>query len=423
MVWKHRYTVLTVLVCAWLLCYLDRMVIASAIPFIAQDFKLSPLQMGQVMSAFFVGYAAMQIPGGLLADRFGPRVVLTAAIGWWSIMTALTGLVPGLISLLVVRVLFGLGEGPYPAGSSKAVSNWFPRRELARAQGLQMAATSLGATVAPLFVVTLITNWGWRSVFYSLFVPGVILGLVVWRYVRNSPAESPRVSAQELKEFDTPTVARTPTRQSFMESLRTPAVLWCAASLFFSNIVSWGLMNWLPTYLLQARGFSPEKMGVLAALTNLAGALGCPLGGYICDKYFKNNMRVPIIWGLFISAGFTYLAATAPTGEWAVVYLAVVFLIINGVATTAIFTLPLLIVPKHAVGGAFGVVNTAGQISGVLSPLLVGYILELTHNNFQTVLYFMMGLTIAAAYPTSRIRQSGGPSLDKGPEPAASTSP
>src|SRR5688572_25770347 len=113
MAWKHRYTVLSVLVASWLLCYLDRMVMASAIPFIAEDFKLSPLQMGQVMSAFFVGYALMQIPGGLLADRFGPRIVLAVSLVWWSVMTALTGVVGGLAALLVIRVLFGLGEGPY----------------------------------------------------------------------------------------------------------------------------------------------------------------------------------------------------------------------------------------------------------------------------------------------------------------------
>src|SRR5678816_2176861 len=102
MSWKHRYSVLGIMVAAYHICYIDRMVMASAIPFIATDLELSPLEMGQLLSAFFLGYALMQIPGGLLADRFGARVVLTTTIALWSIMTALTGMAAGLVTLLII---------------------------------------------------------------------------------------------------------------------------------------------------------------------------------------------------------------------------------------------------------------------------------------------------------------------------------
>ena len=148
MIGKYRYKILGILFCAWLLCYVDRMVMATAIPFIAQDLLLSPLVIGGMLSAFFAGYALMQIPGGLLADRFGPRAVLTASIGWWSVLTALTGMVHGLTAMLAVRVLFGVGEGPFPPSAAKAIASWFPRREVARANGLLLASTSIGATVA-----------------------------------------------------------------------------------------------------------------------------------------------------------------------------------------------------------------------------------------------------------------------------------
>src|SRR5688572_4584344 len=122
MAWKHRYSVLSVLFFTYLLCYLDRMVMATAIPFIAEDFNLSRTAMGGVLSAFFVGYAVMQIPGGLLADRFGSQIILTITIIWWSIMTALTGVVGSLAALLAIRLLFGIGEGPFPPACSKAVA-------------------------------------------------------------------------------------------------------------------------------------------------------------------------------------------------------------------------------------------------------------------------------------------------------------
>jgi sugar phosphate permease len=163
-------------------------------------------------------------------------------------------------------------------------------------------------------------------------------------------------------------------------------------------------MNWLPTYLLGSRGFSVQKMGAYAAVANLAGVAGYMLGGYLCDRYFRNRLKVPIIAGLLISTAFTYLAAIAPDGMYAVVCLVPVFLFSNVVAT-ALSTVPLVIVPKQAVGAAFGLVNTAGQLSGILSPLLVGWILTETHGRFEIVLYGMVVLTAIAVYPAWRIRQ------------------
>jgi len=404
MFWKHRYTVLGLLYTATGLCYLDRMVMASALPFITRELNLSPLGAGEVLSAFFVGYAISQIPGGLMADRYGPRPMLTVAIIWWSLMTGLTALAPGLLALLLTRLLFGLGEGPFPPAAYKTMAVWVPRSALGRASGLQQAATAVGATVAPLFVATAVLRWGWRSSFYLLVVPGFALAFLMWRYVRNSPQESGRVLAQEMGDYGSPTPAPAPGKTTFAMTLRMPAVAWCAISFFLANSVAWGLMNWLPTYLLGTRGFSVQKMGFYAAVTNLAGVAGYVLGGYLCDRYFRNCLKVPIILGLLVSTAFTYLAAIAPDGVSAVCCLVPVFLFSNVVAT-ALSTIPLVMVPKQAVGAAFGVVNTAGQLSGILSPLLIGWVLTETKGRFDIVLYGMVALTLIAVYPASRIRQ------------------
>jgi sugar phosphate permease len=384
---------------------MDRMVMASAIPFIAQDFHLSPLSMGAVLSAFFAGYTVMQIPGGLLADRFGPRAVLTISIAWWSVLTALTGMASGLTTLLTLRVLFGVGEGPFPSAAAKTLSIWFPQRELGQANGLLIASTLIGATVAPLFTAALIASWGWRSVFFALFTPGLVLAVVVWRFVQNSPPDRKQLTPRRVTEYRDTRQKKLFAKTNLGEILRTPTVLWCAACAFLSNMLAWGLLNWLPTYLLQARGFGIAKMGMFVALTNLAGVLGYPLGGYICDKYFASRLNVPILIGLIVGGVLTYLAATAPTGEWAVAYLVLAGLL-GAIGGTALYTLPLTVVPKYAVGGAFGIVNTAGQLAGVFSPLLVGYILKVTDGNFQIVLYWLVGISILAVYPAARLRQS-----------------
>jgi sugar phosphate permease len=402
--WKHRYSVLSILVVSYLICYMDRMVMASAIPFIAADLQLSPMAMGQVLSAFFAGYALMQIPGGLLADRYGARLVLTVSILMWSLMTALTGMATSLAALLAIRFLFGVAEGPFPPAVSKSIARWCPSRELARSTGSLIGATSLGASIAPIFVVALIATWGWRSVFHAMFVPGVLVALLVWRYIRNSPVESRYVTPRELQDYDEGAAQeQTSGKATLAQTLRSAPVLWCAAGFFFLNLTSWGVLNWLPTYLLQARGFSVQKMGYFAAVTSLAGAIGYPLGGYICDRYFRRRIKLLIIFGVLLSSTLTYAAAIAPTGEWAVACFATA-LLVSGLAFTPLLTLPLIFVPKQAIGSATGIVNTAGQIAAFSSPLLVGYVLKVTNGNFQTVLYCLVASSLAAIYPIVKIR-------------------
>jgi sugar phosphate permease len=385
-----------VLCSAYFLCYMDRMVMASAIPFIAAEFHLSPLQMGGVLSAFFFGYALMQLPGGLLADRFGPNRVLTISIVFWSVFTGLTGLAGSLTALLVIRVLFGLSEGPFPPSASKAIALWYPAREIGRANGLQLAAVNIGAAAAPLLVGPLILHWNWRVVFYSLLIPGLIMALLV-RVAVKDPASPHPPDKSEARIVGA--------KVRLAQVLRQPAVLWCALTLFFANTVSWGLMNWLPTYLLRARGFSIAGMGLGTALPFLAGAAGYYLGGYLSDKFFPEQRSIPIVCGLVLGGAMAYWAAAAPSGEWTIVALVFAFLFLF-IALAGLFTLPLIIVPQEAVGAAFGIVNTVGQVAAMLSPLLVGAILNVTHSNFTVVFYCFVGLFALSACAATQIRQS-----------------
>jgi len=369
---------------------------ASAIPFIAQDFHLSSTAMGSVLSAFFVGYAAMQIPGGLLADRFGPKAVMTFSVVCWSMFTAVTGIATSLRSVLAIRVVFGLCEGPYPPSASKMIAMIFPQHEIGRANGLQLAAVNIGAAVAPLFVAPLIMHWGWRTVFYSLLPPGLILAFVIKFSTKETLHKTNHNDFHDLKSEQQAV--------PIGELLKFPALVWCSITLFFANIASWGLMNWLPTYLLQARGFSTAKMGMFAPLPFVAGAIGYYLGGYVSDKYFSKSRKVPVMLALMLGGGMTYLAATASSGEWAVAALIPAFLFLF-IASAGLFTLPLVISPPGAVGKAFGIVNTVGQISAFLSPLLIGSVLDATDQNYTVVFYGLVGFCIVASLAAYRIKQ------------------
>ena len=400
---KGRYTVLAILCAAYLLCYVARMTMASAAPFVAAEMHLSALAVGTLLSAFFVGYAVMQIPAGLLVDKLNSNRVLTASILTWSILSAATTLAGSFSALVAVRVLFGVSESAFPSAASKAIASWFPTREVGRANGIMLASTQLGACLAPAIVATLVSRWGWRAAFQGLLVPGVLVALLAWRWVKDGPGVelSPDAAVgPQGHEHERDAAASV----RFVELLGRPAVIWCFAATFCSNLASWGLMNWLPTYLLNARGFSILQMGLFASLPSLAGALGYFIGGQVSDRYFAQRRRVPIVFGLILGALFVYVAATAPTGQVAIACLVVAFFFLF-IADAGLCTLPLVIAPQAAVGRAFGLVNTAAQLAAFLSPLMVGFLLNATGNNFLLVFNCFVAALVVAAVAAGQIQQ------------------
>ena len=171
--------------------YLDRVCINSAGPEMQQDLGLSTTQWGYVVSAFLLAYGVFEVPGGWLGDRFGPRLILTRIVVWWSAFTALTGMVRSYVALLIVRALFGAGEaGAYP-NASCAISRWFPPRERARAQGIVWMASRLGGALTPFLVYPLVEWWGWRSIFYAFSLPGIVWAVWWWKSFRDYPQEHP----------------------------------------------------------------------------------------------------------------------------------------------------------------------------------------------------------------------------------------
>lgn len=158
--WKVRYSIISLIWLGWLFSFLDRMVISISLPFIGNEFNLDATAQGTILSAFFAGYALFQIPGGLLADRFGFRKVMSLAIGWWSIFTSLTGFVASYPILLFCRLVFGIGEGCFPGASWKAIATYFPRSERGRATSIQSSVNTLGPGIASLVAAGIIAFYG-----------------------------------------------------------------------------------------------------------------------------------------------------------------------------------------------------------------------------------------------------------------------
>ncbi|WP_164857127.1 MFS transporter [Sphingomonas crocodyli] len=391
---KVRHTILSTLFVTWIVSFLDRMALPVALPYVADDLHLSPLALGFVLTAFHGGYALSQIPGGLLADRFGVRRVATLAMLWWSVFTAITGSVGSLVQMMVVRFLFGLGEGLFPACAFKTVAVWFPKKERATANAIQLASNPLGAALSPLIVVWIMSTWGWRAVFHTLFFVGIIISFLFWKMVRDDPSKDSRLSSTELSEIEGDVTADLDAASgnvSITDALRTPNVVKYFTIAFFFGIANWGFMTWLPTYLVKARGFSMVEMGVAASLPFFAGSLGALSAGWASDNLFATRRRVPVIGAIIVAPILMFASMTAQSTALLVICqtLTGFFLLFFH---ASFWAFPMNTIPKKMMGIAGGFINMAAQIAAFVSPLLIGFVVDQSNGNYN----YVFGVLISA---------------------------
>lgn len=344
--------------------YLDRLAISAAMPALAAEFNLTPEQKGWVFSAFTFAYAAFEMPSGWLGDRFGARAALTRIVLWWSAWTALTGAAVGFWSLVVVRFLFGAGEaGAFP-NIARAVSRWFNPQEQGRAMSVSFVGLAVGSAATVPLVVTLQERLGWRWTFVVCALLGVGWCLAWRRWFRDEPAEGAQVieAAQQVP----------------WRVMLKSGNLWCIGLMYFAY--GYGLyfyITWLPTYLLEARGFSLSQTKWLAALPWAVSAVGFWFGGWLTDWLTLRTGNLK--WarcgvgagGYAASAAVLLLVARVEDRRVAALLLALAL----GLQTTTISAAwaVCLDVGRRYAGVVTGFMNTVGNIGGAMAPLVVGY--------------------------------------------------
>ena len=406
-VWKARYTAAMILFLTWFLYYIERMVIAIALPYIAIDFNLSAVAMGGVISAFFAGYSIFQFLGGIIADKFGPRKVMTFGLVWWSIFTAITGFVSSLSSLIAVRFVFGIGEGVFPPASWKSIASWFPKKDRGTANAFMMASSAFGPAIAPLIAVKIMAAWGWRPVYYIAFIPGLLIAAWIWWGLPDDPSKKKGITRQELAEInngETDQSISEAKKLGIVEVLKVSAVWQCFLILFFYNMAMWGFLSWLPSYLVQARGFSMAQMGIAASLPFLAATVGLLLGGWLSDNVFMNNRKMPIIVFLILGGACLYLTYIAETTQMVIICqtLAGGLMFMGGGAFWAV---PMTLLSKEVCGRGMGLINTAGQLAGLLSPIIMGYLISASDGSFYSAFLFLVGNCVTAAIFASMLKR------------------
>ncbi|HTH82245.1 MAG TPA: MFS transporter [Mucilaginibacter sp.] len=380
----YRYRVLVLLCALTTLTYMDRICISIVGVRIKSELHLSNEQFGWVLAAFALTYALFEIPSGMLGDRIGPKKVFIRIVLWWSLFTALTGLVGGLVMLLIVRLLFGVGEsGTYP-NSILAVSRWFPVNETGKALSWVGIGSQIGAGLAPLIIVPIAMAYGWRAPFFVFGAIGLVWVGVCYAWFRNFPAQMKGMPADEKQLI----------AASCRHNNKQHLVPW---KLIFSNRTLWPLMfmyfccqwanyffiAWMPVYLQEGRGFSENAMKQITSTLFIVGIAGFLTGGAAGDRFLKRRglkmgRRLTGMLGLGMCGFLLLMAAFAFNNTITVCCL---------IGANFSFSFGVMVsyavcadIGRNNAGTVTGAMNFFGQMGAFFLAVIFGKIVQVTHN-------------------------------------------
>jgi ACS family glucarate transporter-like MFS transporter len=371
------------------LAFMDRVNISVAAGSIQKEYGLSNQQLGWVFSAFLLGYALFQVPGGRTADRFGPRVVIALGILWWSLFTFMTAVVPVGIALSVVlfiavRFSLGIGEAVMFPASNRLVAAWIPSPERGVANGVIFSAAGAGSAIAPPLVTFILINWGWRWSFYLRVPVGIVAALLWYWLVRDSPIEHPWIGKKELETIRAglPVPAKEFAAHKtvpWRAILSNRSMIFMTLSYFTFGYVSWVFFSWFFTYLSRVRGLDLKSSSYFSMVPFLAMAGCSTMGGWIADilskRYGKRVGRCGVAAvGMALSAVFIALGARVDSARLASLVLA------SGagalyIAQSAYWAVTADIAGPSA-GSASGLMNMGAQLGGALTASLTPWIAD-----------------------------------------------
>jgi MFS family permease len=336
-----------------------------------------PAKEGVLLSSFFWVYAFMQMPSGWLVDRFGVRRTYALGFVFWSVMSVFTGLTNGLMTLILLRILLGVGQAVAFPASSRAVANWFQESERGTVTGLYLAGVRYGGALISVFGGWFLTYYDWRWFF-------VVIGVVSLVWV------APWLGFLKKWEAKGTEPAQTPTKQqsaSFIESLsllKHRSVLGIFLGFFAYNYVWNVFQNWLPSYLKRERGFNNIEMGVFNAMPLVAMSVIIVISGTLSDRLIRRGYEEKRVRKIFIAVGMLICCLIVPAGfvedRMTSVWLLTISLSGLGIASPNTWTLTQAVSEKKIVGTVSGIQNFGGNIGAALAPMLTGFIAHFTHS-------------------------------------------
>ena len=372
--------VLTLLCLLYFITYLDRVNVSTAAAGFGKDFNLSKTQIGLVFSAFAYPYLIFQVIGGWVSDRFGTRRTLIVCGLVWAGATILTGLASGLVSLLAARLLLGLGEGATFPAATAAMARWVARGRRGFAQGITHAAARIGNAVAPGIIVAVMAVYGWRASFFACAaVSFVWIGLWMLSFTER-PKDHPRITAEELAILPTvvPRVDNVPWGRLVRRMAPVTIVYFC----YGWNL--WLFLSWIPQYFLHSYNLDLAKSAIFASSVFFAGVLGDSLGGVVTDAILKRSGDLRAARSAMVAACMAMcFLSLLPLMFSHDLYISLACLsagfFFAEMTIGPMWAVPMDIAPELC-GTASGLMNTGSALAAIISPVVGGYIIDLTGN-------------------------------------------
>jgi MFS transporter, ACS family, glucarate transporter len=398
--WPVRYRLIGLTFALSMLLYVDRVAISTARAPITAELGLSDTQFGWVLSAFALGYALFQTPGGLIADRYGARLALASVVSLWSVFTALTGLARGYVQMLLYRFLFGAGEaGAYPT-CARAFYNWLPVDERGLAQGINFSGARIGAAFALPAIAWLVSVSGWRTAFFLLGAVGFLYAALWWWWFRDLPEDHASVSAAEralIVERRAAVSKAAAAEPLSVAALAGSANVWIAMAQYFaSNFTFFFCLTWLFPYLQRTYGLQATQAGLLSSAPLIGGALGNWVGGTVVDLLYRQgrwrlSRQLPAVIGFLLAAGGLLGSLVADQMYAKVLLLAIAVF-------GADMTLPpswafCIDIGRNHAGTVSGTMNMAGNVGSFVTSLAFPYLLIWTGSPSP---FFVIGATLNA---------------------------
>lgn len=403
----YRWTIVLFLFLANAINYVDRSAMSVALPILSKKFELNHFESGLILSSFFVGYAVFNFIGGYMSDKVGPKKVMGAAMGVWSVFCGLTALTFNFFSLFFCRVIFGFGEGPITATTNKTMNNWIPLKERATAVGICNGGAPVGAAISAPLVAFISLWWGWEASFIILAVVGIIWTLFWCKKVTDKPSEHPSVTPEELalinegKEELITVNSTIHEKVSLLSIIKQKKILALLVGLYGYNYTLFFFLTWFPSYLVDVRHLSIKEMGIAAMIPWIAGAIGQIAGSFLIDYIYRKTGKLLFSRKIVLVVCLGFAAICVALTGFATTLLSAVILMTIGIFSlylqaTTYWAIVQDIVPPQRVGGTSGFIHGIANISGIMGPAITGWIVQTT-GHYTTAFLLAGGLAIIGA--------------------------
>ena len=404
---RTRLLILALISLATVLNYLDRAVMGVAAPSMTTELHISPVTMGLLFSAFSWTYAIAQVPGGMMLDRLGTRITYGLSLAVWSMFTFLHGFAQNVGMLLGLRLGLGIAEAPCFPANSRVLSTWFPQQERARANAVYSVGQYVGLAFFSPVLFWVVAVAGWRSLFLICGSIGILYALV-WYASYREPHESKLVGQEELDHIEAGGgLGHRGGQVAFSwklvrQILGKRQILGASIGQFCGNSTLVFFLTWFPTYLATERHMDWLKSGFFAVMPYIAATVGVLIGGALSDALIRRTgsaslgRKLPIVSGLLLAS--TIILANFVSSNGLVILVMSIAFFGQGMVNLG-WTLISDVAPKPLIGLTGGVFNFCANLAGIVTPLVIGFILQATGSFYGALAYIaVLGLIGAAAY-------------------------